>query len=100
MKDSTTCFEELLILQNEDRDISFSRNSSLENKRIRSAIGVNNPKNMTPSIIGLKIEPRIKPKRIHNLFSGNKRPGLVIVRVKKIVANNRKTIAMLKALTK
>ena len=100
MKDSATRFEESLILHKEDRGLSFSRNSSRENRRIRSAIGVNNPKNMVPSIIGLKIKPRIKPKRIHNLFNGNKRSGLVTVSKKKTAANDRKTIAKLTELTK
>tara|TARA_B100000780_G_scaffold274359_1_gene239252 strand:+ start:700 stop:1002 length:303 start_codon:yes stop_codon:yes gene_type:complete len=100
LKDSTICFEVSLILQKEDRGSSFNLNSSRENKRITKAIGVNNPKNIIPSIIGLIIEPRIKPKRIHNLFSGNNRPGFIIVSIKKIVANNKKAIAILTALTK
>jgi len=61
---------------------------------------VNNPKNIMPSIIGLMIEPRIKPKRIHSLFNGNKNFGLVIVSNKRTEANDKKIIDRMKALTK
>jgi hypothetical protein len=61
---------------------------------------VNNPKKIMPNIIGLMIEPRIKPKRIHNLFSGNKSFGLVIVSIKNTEASDRKSIARMMALTK
>jgi len=46
------------------------------------------------------IEPRIKPKRIHNLFSGNKSFGLVIVSIKKNKASDRKSIAKIMTLKK
>jgi hypothetical protein len=61
---------------------------------------VNSPKNIIPNIIGLMIEPRIKPKRIHNLFSGNKSFGLVIVSIKKNKASDRKSIAKIMTLKK
>ena len=53
-----------------------------------------------PNIIGLMIEPRIKPKRIHSLFNGNKNFGLVIVSNKRTEANDKKIIDRMKALTK
>ena len=100
MKDSTICFEFFLILQKDERGKSFNLNSSRENKRVKSAIGVNNPKYIIPRTIGLIIEPSTKPKRIHNLFTGNNKLGLKTVKMKKIVASNRSTIPVLRAPTK
>lgn len=100
MNDSTICFEFFLILQKDERGKSFNLNSSRENRRIRSAIGVNSPKYIIPRTIGLMIKPRTKPKRIHNLLRGTNKSDLRNVRIKKIVASNKKAIPILRAPTK
>jgi hypothetical protein len=46
------------------------------------------------------IEPSTKPKRIHNLFTGNNKLELKTVKNKKIVASNRSAIPVLNAPTK
>lgn len=46
------------------------------------------------------IKPRTKPKRIHNLLRGANKSDLRNVRIKKIVASNKKAIPILRAPTK
>lgn len=46
------------------------------------------------------IKPRTKPKRIHNLLRGTNKSDLRNVRIKKIVASNKKAIPILRAPTK
>tara|TARA_B110001450_G_C17363505_1_gene376546 strand:+ start:59 stop:262 length:204 start_codon:yes stop_codon:yes gene_type:complete len=54
---------------------------------MRIAIGVNMPKNINPSIIGLTIYPKKKPRRIHDLFNGKRVLGRMKEILKKIADN-------------
>jgi hypothetical protein len=58
---------------------NLSRNSSRPLIRIRTEIGVNNPKKIIPRTIGLTIIPRRTPNFIHSLFNGKRTLGLTIV---------------------
>ena len=50
----------------------FKFNSSLLNNLNINAIGVNTKKNITPNMIGLIIDPMIKPNLIHNILKGKR----------------------------
>lgn len=50
---------------------------------MKIAIGVNTPKKIMPKIIGVIIEPSIKPKVIHNLLNGRSKSDFTIAITKK-----------------
>ena len=56
---------------------------------MKIAIGINSPKNINPSTIGLTIMPRRIPNRIHNLFSGNRMSFLT-----KVITKNNNEAAI------
>ena len=56
-------------------------------------IGVNNRKNISPSIIGLIMKPSKSPKRIHNLFKGSKSSGFRKLQIKNPTDITKKKMA-------
>ena len=72
---------------------NLSRSSSRPLIRISVAIGVNKPKKIIPSIIGLINRPRRYPNRIHSLLSGNRISALIVDIIRNVNDANPKVYA-------
>tara|TARA_Y100000589_G_C26614043_1_gene411432 strand:+ start:175 stop:507 length:333 start_codon:yes stop_codon:yes gene_type:complete len=60
---------------------------------MNTAMGVNKPKKIIPSTIGLTIMPSRSPKRIHSLFRGRSASLFTSVTTRKIAAIEKSTYA-------